>query len=130
MDLRYSTYVVVLVLTVISKVTYTSLLILDDVPKLHQLKTLVIGKNEIKIIEELASEWSSFGLLLKFEKFILDNIERDKVQFGCEECCQELFCRWLRGEGSQPSTWAMLVEALRNAERGILAEKLERLWTK
>ena len=63
---------------------------------------------------------------LKFDGDTVEVIE-DNNNRKSEECCWRMLNRWINGEGDQPASWEMLVEALRDAELGVLADELEQL---
>lgn len=64
--------------------------------------------------------------MLKFDESDLRNISKgDHV-----ECCEELFSLWLdgynnNGKDNQPKNWDTLLEAMRDARMGTLADLIE-----
>ncbi len=44
-----------------------------------------------------------------------------------ERCCQDMLYRWLDGEACQPVTWERVVQAIREIDKGILAEEVDKL---
>ena len=66
---------------------------------------------------------------LEFRDELVDVIQHDTLQFGCEESCHETFRRWLSGEACQPITWERLIQALEDAEHSKLAAQLRQYFT-
>lgn len=79
----------------------------------------------IYIIDEIAAKWRRVGLSLNFSASDLDNIE-SSCQGKVEECSERLLIQWLDGNISTqlPITWETLLDALRDARLGQLAETL------
>ena len=79
----------------------------------------------IYIIDEIAAKWRRVGLSLNFSTSDLDNIE-SSCQGKVEECSERLLTQWLDGNISTqlPITWETLLDALRDARLGQLAETL------
>lgn len=91
---------------------------LEDNPKMSRLVKL-------NLIKKVASDWKNIGYCLELPGYVLDNIEHDTVNFGCEQSSHETFRRWLNGEGRQPVTWRTLIEVLQDADRKTLAADLK-----
>ena len=91
---------------------------------LSNLKTKSGGK--INIIQQVAPHWTTFALNLDFDPTgtTLQNIEQ-KCHYDPESCCREMMQMWLRGMGTQPATWELLVEILRNCSLIVLARQVE-----
>lgn len=96
-----------------------------DKPTLHQLHSLNIGPESLRLIQKLSARWRNLAYALEFHDDVVDIIKHDTQQLGCEESCHQTFCRWLGGEGCQPITWGRLIEALRDAEHAELAAQLQ-----
>lgn len=96
----------------------------DEMPLLHQLVCLTVGGKKLRLIESMGSDWKKMAYYLKFEDCVVENIQRDTVQFGCDESCRECFRRWLNGEACRPVTWERLIEALRDAKKDTLATRV------
>ena len=80
----------------------------------------------IFITDEIAAKWKRFGRCLKFTTSDLNNIE-STCHGVVEECCNEMLTLWVEGHSSsykQPIAWETLLEALRDARMGQLADKL------
>ena len=69
-------------------------------------------------------DWIQLSLSLHFDYNVIKAIERDNCN-RTRDCCLELLRRWLEGEACRPITWARLIEALRDAEHGTLADDLK-----
>ena len=83
----------------------------------------------IFITDEIAAKWKRIGLALKFTASDLENIE-STCGSDVEKCINELLNRWLcRSSCQQPITWETLLEALRDARMGQLADKLTAIIT-
>ena len=66
---------------------------------------------QLKLVPMVASKWESVGYALDFDMEQIDIINCDHK--GVENCCKELFHRWLNGDvGKQPKTWSVLLKAL------------------
>ena len=102
-----------------------------DVSTLNCLKyKSTSGKVErLFVIDDMASHWRKVGLGLKFKTAELDNIELSQ-QNDPVKCCEKLMGQWLDGfvdRDSRPKTWPILLEAVRDARLGELANKLEKI---
>ena len=99
-----------------------------DKPKLHQLNCLKVGSKQLKLVQRIGVDWKQLGLALEFDYDLIEIIERNS-HYRIEESCYELLNRWLDGEACQPTTWARLIEALRDAEYSELAIQLKQFFT-
>ena len=101
----------------------------DKKPTLSQLKLLKTpaGKR-VKIMTTVAAKWKDFGYLLDFDETgrTLNRIAKDHP-LDAEECCAQMMREWLEGRGSQPATWATLIDLLKDAEINDLAQQLEEM---
>ena len=70
----------------------------------------------------MAANWLTLGDLLKIDD--LDNI-KEEYKNDPRLCCREMFNRWIRGEGVQPSTWGKLIELIDNAGDVVLAKDVK-----
>ena len=98
-------------------------------PKLHQLTLLRVNSKCKRIIPELGVDWEKLAYCLEFHHHVLQTIKENNSgrDERIERCCQDMLCRWLDGEGSQPATWRRLVEGIRDIPRERLATELEQL---
>ena len=78
-----------------------------------------------KVILKVAADWKKVAGLLGLPTEVVDIIQHDTANFGCERSCRETFRRWLGEKGCQPITWERLIEVLKDAERSELAKELE-----
>ena len=102
--------------------------VVDTKPQLNQLSCLKIDGERLKIIQKVGTNWKKVAFALKFEPGIVDTIECD-AHYKTEDACRKMFDRWLCEEACQPVTWERLKEALKDAERSMLARKLEAFLT-
>ena len=86
----------------------------------------------IYIMDEIAAKWKRFGLCLKFSPSSLNNIE-STCRGDVEACVNRLLTMWLEGHvqdvSHAPITWETLLEALRDARLGKVADNLTDLLT-
>ena len=82
------------------------------------------------IVEEIAPRWKQVGTMLNFGEPDLDTIASHHDPAACS---RELLRQWLQGfndsNDSRPKTWETLLEVMRDARLGELAEKLESILT-
>lgn len=85
------------------------------------------SSEKVHIIKTITPKWREFGHLLNFDPdgLTLNLIEAEKKLWGPEACCEEMFQRWLRGEGWQPATWRVLIELLEDAKYNHLAQQVK-----
>ena len=93
-------------------------------PTLPQLLHLPIRDNpkeSICIIAQIGAHYSQFGVLLLNDAAgdVVAGIAADK--HNSEAINQEIFRRWLKGEGRQPATWETLIQVLNEARLSELA---------
>ena len=85
-------------------------------------------QQRIHIIDDMAPRWSEVGALLKFSESDIDNIG-STCNNDAVKCCRRLLSKWLEGyndsSDSRPKTWETLLEVMRDARLGELADKLE-----
>lgn len=89
------------------------------------------GKDErLFVMDDMAPRWRNVGLMLNFSPADLDNIETSQ-QKDPVKCCEKLMSQWLGGfvSDSRPKTWSTLIEALKDARLGDLADKIEAILT-
>ena len=89
------------------------------------------GESHINIIEKIGTDYNTFGVLL------LEDKTGDKVKSleshykeDPERINQEIFRRWLRGEGKQPVMWKTLIEVLHDSRLSCVSEEIEATFTK
>ena len=70
---------------------------------------------EIRVIQEVATEWKKVALALGYEQARIGIIEKDNRM--TEEACQEMFAKWLNGarDLATPRTWNTLIRCLNQA---------------
>ena len=87
-------------------------------------------KQVVHIVDDVASQWKRLGLALNCADSDLNNIERNCSQV--EDCCRELFSRWLNGRigGEEPRTWKVLVKAMKDARCGETSRKVKDIVSK
>lgn len=92
--------------------------------ELHQLQVLRCSEGKkIKVMDTVAWKWEDLALALHFDGPTLLTIKKDSALCSKTACCTVLQ-RWLEGKGRQPACWGILLEALKDAEFGRLAEEL------
>ena len=76
---------------------------------------------ELRIIEEIGTNWKKVADQLQFHHAVIKTIEQDK-NFQTEECCREMFCRWLDGKACdcEEVTWEKLIWALSDVQLGAI----------
>ena len=99
----------------------------DEMPKLHQLQHLSRDSTVVNVIKAVAPCWEKFTLYLKMERNMIDIWKRDTDQV--EDAARELFGHWLDGNGRQPVSWRILIQALHEAGLSITATDLEKILT-
>ena len=84
----------------------------------------------IYIVDEMAPKWKRVGRMLKFSEANIESIGTTN-RGEPEECCEELLSQWLQGHNdtndSRPKTWETLLEVMRDARLGELADKIKML---
>ena len=97
-----------------------------DRPELHELESLKVSSEQLRIIQEVAIKWEKLALHLKFPDRVIEIIKKDH-RHSSEDACREMLRRWLAGESGQEVTWGQLIEALKDMQRSILAEAVQQL---
>ena len=112
---------------------YVWLFILDFKPDIATLTCFKYKdengeKKRIFIIDDIGAKWKRVGRMLKFTSADIDNIN-SSCQSDVESCCEKMLSQWLEGfvAGSSSITWKTLIEALRDARLGQLADDLEQI---
>ena len=79
----------------------------------------------VRIIEAAAYSWTAVAVGLGFSSAQIQNIRSD-YPGRSEDACREVFIKWLEGtaEDSCPLTWDALIECLKDAKLGDLAENI------
>lgn len=93
-----------------------------DRPKMDELYCLC-DKQEIRVIERIASRWNEVALALHFDGHIIALVHHD-TQGRAMDSTIAILQRWLDGGGYQPVTWNTLIEGLRTSKFNTLAEEL------
>ena len=121
-------------------VTLISLLLFLFVGQPLDLTTLTCFKykdeqgvqQRIYIIDDMAPRWKHVGRMLKFREPDINNID-STCNGNAVECCGTLLSKWLEGQNngndSRPKTWEILLEVMRDARLGELANNLETILT-
>ena len=96
-------------------------------PKLKELQALKgqNGVTVVRVIEAAAYSWKALAMALGFSSAQIQNIQRDYPSCS-EDACREVFIKWLEGaaDDSSPLTWDALIECLKEAKLGDLAESI------
>ena len=86
----------------------------------------------IYIVDEMAPKWERVGRMLKFTEANITSMGttcRDEP----ERCCENLLSQWLQGRNdsndSRPKTWETLLEVMKDARLGELADKIKKILT-
>ena len=80
------------------------------------------GGVKIRIINRLAPNWNTVGILLAFDDEGTHVATIDKKHHGDPAaCCQAMFQHWLSGNGRKPLTWRHLIELLEDSDQEVLA---------
>ena len=86
----------------------------------------------IYIVDEMAPKWKRVGRMLNFSEANIDSIGTTN-RGEPDVCCEELLSQWLQGHNnandSRPKTWETLLELMRDARLGELAEKIKTILT-
>lgn len=86
------------------------------------------GKNEVKIIETVASIWVKVATLLDFKTPIIHQLECDYRMVA--DACRHMFMKRLSNEGfEKPLTWEMILKVLENSDLKVFAKKLNTVLT-
>ena len=85
------------------------------------------GKEEREfVMDEMASKWRRVGKMLKFSDSELNSIELSSNDV--DQRCETMITKWLDGfvqdRDSRPKSWPTLLEAMRDARLGTLADKV------
>jgi len=62
------------------------------------------------VVPKWASQWKKLGIQLKLAHYLMDNIELDYHNDGCESCCSKTFAEWL--DSNPVATWNDIITAL------------------
>lgn len=82
-------------------------------------------EHKIYIINAVATRWRSLGLALGFEGYELDIIKinhPDQVEMRSHE----VFAQWLTQKCSKTATWETLLQAMKKARCGTVAEQVRK----
>ena len=74
-------------------------------------------------MDTVAGKWEDLALALHFDGPTLHTIKKDSPLCS-KTACRTVLQRWLEGKGRQPACWDVLLEALKDAEFGVLAGEL------
>ena len=98
----------------------------DSTPTLATLSMLKTSKGKIQVIKRVAPYWRKLGALLDFDDdgTQLDTIKQ-KFHSDPEDCCQEMFKYWVKGNGVKPCTWNKLIELLDDNDQKALSKEIQ-----
>jgi hypothetical protein len=105
---------------------------MTSTPRLAQLRVLRSQNGEkIEIINTVARDWKSLGTFLDFDPTgeTIQQIECDNGRDGVIMSCQAMFQHWLRGNGSQPASWATLLQILEDCQFNALVDQIKAFLT-
>ena len=93
---------------------------------LHELDQICGNTKTVRVIDGSASKWDRIALRLHFRSSMISQIRMD-CQTNAFRACQSVFSQWLDGkEGLRtPRTWGTVIDALKEADYGQLAEDLK-----
>ena len=74
------------------------------------------------VIPTVAAKWRELSDLLEIDPNVTANIE-EKTKGNPETACREVFTKWLKGEGSEP-TWEELLDAIDSLKYTTFVEEL------
>lgn len=97
--------------------------VLEEEPKMRQLRTLQSGAVTVCIIEEVLAYWVDLADFLDLPTVTVRNL-RAEPNFTPESACRTVFERWLNGQGRGPRTWDTLVQVLGEMGMRSLAENI------
>ena len=95
--------------------------------ELDRIQARVHGKTKtVRVLEGSASRWDEIALRLYFSGDMISQIRMDS-QTNALRACQSVFTQWLDGkEGLRtPRTWGTVIDALKEADYGQLADDLK-----
>ena len=101
------------------------MIFIDSTPTLAKLTLLETRKGKVKIIKRVAPYWRKLGALLDFDEdgTQLDTIEQ-KWRGDPEDCCQNMFQHWVKGNGVRPCSWSRLIKLLEDNDQQSLSEEV------
>ena len=82
---------------------------MNECPTLPELLHFPVGEERINIIEQIGTKYYEFGIHL-----LQDNTgsKMDTIMADCHGVSlninRQILCKWIRGGGKQPVTWATL----------------------
>ena len=95
-------------------------------PVIPTLTLTLICTDMLKALNhQLDAKWWEFGTLLYVRRDIMGRIQQNKSDV--EACMLQLIEKWLHhddGTGNLPRTWGTVVQAVKDAGNGLLAEQL------
>ena len=82
---------------------------------------------EFRLTKMVQNHWRELGTLLGIDKATLDGFDSSLTR---KDKCEKIFDLWImKGEGEYSVTWAGLLQALKDAELGGVAEHLREALT-
>lgn len=95
-------------------------------PTLPELLNFHGRKRKINIIQEIGIKYTNFGILLLKDETGSNVAAITKKHLGSAELINiEILQEWLAGRGKEPVSWRTLIEVLRKAGLGVLADDIE-----
>ena len=78
----------------------------------------------MRVIKQTAAKWESIATRLYFE---IDDISRIREDYHLQsqKACQTVFIEWLQGKGRKPTTWNVVIKALKEADLSEVAADLK-----
>ena len=102
------------------------IIVLDEMPQLHQLQHLRRNDAVVNVIRAVAPSWIKFALYLRMDRNMIDIWQRST---GPEDAARKLFSHWLDGNGRTPISWRTLIKVLYENDLPIIAIKVEEILT-
>lgn len=94
-------------------------------PRFHELDLIRANQKTVRILEGSASKWDGIACRLYYEGNMISQIKTESQNDGLR-ACQSVFSEWLDGKVGlrTPISWGTVVEVLKEAHLGQLAEDL------
>ena len=98
----------------------------DSRPALPDLLNFQGKKRKIRIVREIGTQYTTFGVLLLDDETgaKIDAIS-DKHRDNAEKINFEILREWLAGRGREPVSWRTLIMVLHDAGLSVLADDIE-----
>ena len=83
---------------------------MNECPILPELLNFPVDEERVNIIEQIGTKYYEFGIYLLQDN---DGNKMDTIIADCRgvsfDINRQILCKWIRGGGKQPVTWATLV---------------------